>query len=117
MELTALAYLEQSPGPSGKGLTMPLPADIMTSGRNGPQTGLQATGQLKLFHLFYLTLSFVSASTPHWPWMLEQRGSVGEELRKSPGLHYTGCGPCTPRTLWDEAPSGMHPMLWPPLLS
>lgn len=128
MELTALAYLEQSPGPSGKGLSTPLPPDIITSEENGPRAGLQATGQLKLCHLSYLTLSLMSASNPHWPWMLEQRGPVGEELRKSPGLHYPGCGPCphrqagvsssspewkqlsgsswslcTPRTLWDGA--------------
>lgn len=29
--------------------------------------------------------------------MLEQRGPVGEEFRKSPGLHYPGCGPCPHR--------------------
>lgn len=56
MELTSPLYLEPSPGPSGKGLTTPFPPDIITSGGNSPQAGLQAKGKLKFCHLSYLTL-------------------------------------------------------------
>lgn len=65
MERTASAYLEQSPEPPGKGLTTPLQPDTIMSGGNGPQAGLQATGQLKLCHCSYRdTLPLVCFQSP-----------------------------------------------------